>query len=80
MRGVIIQVYDPKISTAWITALKKRLDTRGAATSLLRMHDILLQTVFTQAKFLTTASQLSSVSKINRPRYLKEVTIYRWQQ
>ena len=44
---------------------------------LVRMRDILLQTVFARAKFLTTAGQSSSVSKITRPRYLKEVTIYR---
>ena len=62
MRGVIIQVYDPKISTAWITALKNNPDTRGAAPSLMRMRDILLHAFFAQAKFLITSGQLSSVS------------------
>ena len=44
MRGVNTQVYDPKISTACTTALKKKPDTCSAAHSLLMMRNILLQT------------------------------------
>ena len=77
MRGVTTQVSAPKSSISCITALKKNPDTRGAAPSLLRISEILLQTFFAQAKFLTTAGQLLSVSEIPRPRYLKEVTTYR---
>ena len=76
MRGVTTQVSAPNISTTCITALKNP-DTRGVATYLMRMCDILFHTVFAQAKFLTTVSQSSSVAEITRPRYLKEVTIPR---
>ena len=65
MQGVTTQVSAPKSSTTYITALKKKLDTRGASPYLLRMHDILLQTFFSRAKFLTTANQSSSVTEIN---------------
>ena len=61
MRVVTTKIFDLKSSTAWITALKNKTDTRGTATSLLSMRDILLQTFFAWDKFLTTAGQLSSV-------------------
>ena len=77
MREVTNQVCAPKSSTAWTTALKKKLDTRDTAPSLLRMRNILLQTFFARAKFLTTYVQSSSVANITRPRYLMEVTISR---
>ena len=57
MRGVTTQVSAPKISTAWTTALKNNPDTQGVAPYLLRMREILLQTFFSRAKFLTTAGQ-----------------------
>ena len=77
MRGVTTQVSAPKSSTAYIMYLKKKPYTRGTASSLLRMCDILLQTFFAWSKFLTNAAQLSSVANISRPRYLKEIIIYR---
>ena len=77
MQGVTTQVSAPKSSTTYITALKNKPDTRGVAPSLMSTRKILLHTVFAQAKFLTTDGQSSSVSKITRPRYLKEVTISR---
>ena len=77
MWGVTTQVSEPNISTACITALKKKTDTQGVAPSLMRIRDILLQTFLAWAKFLTTAGQLLSVSDITRPRYFKEVTISR---
>ena len=75
MQGVTTQVSAFKSSAAWIMALKKKPETRGVATSLLSMRDILLQPVFARAKFLMNAVQLSSVADIAYPRYLKEVTI-----
>ena len=77
MQGVTTQVSNPKSSTAWTTALKNNPDTHGAAPSLLRMHDILLQTLLARAKFFTTAGQPSSDANIKRPRYLNEVTTSR---
>ena len=77
MREVTTQVSAPKMGTAWISALKKKPYTRGIAPYLLRIRDILLQTVFTMYKFFTTAVLPSSVADITRPRYLKEVTISR---
>ena len=53
------------------------MDTCGAAPSLLRIHIILLQTTLARNKFFTNSVQLSSTTKITRPRYLKEVTISR---
>ena len=41
------------------------------------MRDILLQNVFSQAKFITTAGQSLSIAEITHPSYLKEVTISR---
>ena len=80
MWGVTTQFSTPKNSTAWTTALKKKQYTRGAAPSLMRMRDILLQNFLAQAKFLTTAGQSSSASKITHPRYLKEFNISRGRQ
>ena len=77
MWGLTTQVSTPKSITSCITAFKKKPNTRGVAPSLLSIRDILLHTVFARDKFLTTYVQLSYVSKITRPRYLKEVTIYR---
>ena len=57
MRGVTTQVSSLKISTACITALKKKPDTRGVAHSLMEMCEILLHTIFTWAKLLTTAGK-----------------------
>ena len=77
MQGVTTQVSDLNISIACTTDLNKKPDTRGAALSLLRMRNILLQTFFARAKFLTNSGQSLSVSEINCPRYLKEVIIFR---
>ena len=77
MRGVTTQVSDLKSSTACITVFKNNPDTRGATPFLLRMHNILLQTVLAQDKFFTTAGQSFSAAKIIRPRYFNEVTISR---
>ena len=55
MRGVTTLVSSPKSRTACTTALKKNLDTRAAARSLLRMRNILLQTFLAREKLFTTA-------------------------
>ena len=77
MRGMTTKVSSPKSSTVWITALKNNPDTIGVAPSLLRMRNILIQTFFNRAKFLTTAGQSYYVTEITRPSYFKEVTISR---
>ena len=77
MRGVTTQVFAPKSSTAWTTALKNEPDTRGAIHSLLRMHVILLQTVLALEKLFATAGQLSYAVEITCLSYLEEVTIFR---
>ena len=77
MRGVKNQVSNTKSSTACTADLKKKPDTRGTPPSLMRIRVILFHTVFTQDKFLTTAGQSLSATEITRPRYLKEVTIFR---
>ena len=71
------QVSALKGSTVYITALKKKPNTQGVAPSLRRMCNILLRTVFAQAKLLTNAGQSLSAAEIHHPRYLKEVTISR---
>ena len=75
--GVTTQVSNTKISTACTKALKNNPDTHGSAPSLLRIHVILLQTVLDWDKLFTTAGQSLSATDITRPRYTKEVTIYR---
>ena len=75
--GVTTQVSALKGSTVYITALKKKPNTQGVAPSLRRMCNILLRTVFAQAKLLTNAGQSLSAAEIHHPRYLKEVTISR---
>ena len=77
MRGLTSQVSDPKSNTACTTALKKNTDTRSSAPSLLRILVFFFHTSLAQDKFLTTAGQSSSDTKITRPRYQKEVTISR---
>ena len=77
MRRVTTQVSDMKSSTAYVTAFKKKLDTHGAAPSLLRIFVIAFHTYLARDKFLTTAGKLLSAFKITCPRYLTEVTIYR---
>ena len=62
MQGVTTQVSNPKSSTAYTTALKKNPDTRSTAPSLLRIHDILLQTFLAHYNVFTTVGQLSSAA------------------
>ena len=57
--------------------LKKKPDTRGAATSLLKISDILLQTLLVLDELFTIVGQSSYATNITRNRYLKEVTIFR---
>ena len=57
--------------------LEKNPDTCGSAPSLLRIVFILSHTALDLDKFLTTADQSSSATKITLPRYWKEVTISR---
>ena len=57
MRGVTTQVSATKNSTTYTTALKKNLETRGAAPSLLRIRVILLQTALARDKLFTTSGQ-----------------------
>ena len=52
-------------------------DTRGAAPFLMRMRNILLQTVLARDKLFTTDGQSLSAAKIIRTRYFNEVTISR---
>ena len=77
MRGVTTQVSDPNSSTACTTDLRKNTDTRGSALYLLMILVIIFHTALSRDKFLTTAGQSSSASKITRPRHRKEVTISR---
>ena len=77
MQGVTTHVSDPNNSTACTTALKNNPDTHGAAPSLLRMCNILLQIFLSQDKFFATSGQLLSAADINLPGYLKEVAISR---
>ena len=71
MQGVTTQVYAPKISIGWTTALKKNMDTLSAAPSLLRILVNLRHTSRSLARFLTTYGQSFSISDITRPKYLK---------
>ena len=73
MQGVTTKVPNTKSSTAFTTALKKKMDTRSAAPYRLRMRVILLRTDLDREKFLTTTSQSSSSAKITSTRYLKEL-------
>ena len=77
MRGVTTHVSVPKSSTDWTTNLKKNLDTRSAASSLLIILVNLRHNACAFARFMTTANQLSSAADITCPKYLKEVTISR---
>ena len=77
MRGVTTQVSATKNSTTYTTALKKNMENRGAAPSLLRIRVILLQTALARDKLFTTSGQSLSAADITRPRYLKEVIISR---
>ena len=77
MRGVTTQVSNLRSSNACTTALRKNPDTCGASPSLLRIRNILLQTVLNWDNLFTTSGQSLYAAKITRPRYLKEVTISR---
>ena len=77
MWGVTTHVSAPNNKTDWTTTLKKNPDTCGLAPSLLRIFDIICQTVRSFARFCTTVFQSSSASDSTLPRYLKEVTIFR---
>ena len=77
MQGVTTQVYYLERRTACTTALKKKIDTRVSDPYLLRILVIPFHTAFARDKFLTTAIQSSSAADITRPRYRKEVIIYR---
>ena len=77
MQGVTTQVYSQKRSTAWTTTLKKKPVTCGAAHSLTRMRNTLIQNFLAWYKLFTTSGQSSSAVDITHPRYLKEVTISR---
>ena len=77
MQGVTTQVYAPKISTKGTTSLKKNLDNRGPAPSLLRICVSLRHTTSALASFLTAAGHSSSATEITRPKYLKQVSISR---
>ena len=75
MKGVRTDVSDPKINTAWTTALKKKPDTLGYAPSQSRILVIYVQLFGYFIKFLTTAGQLSSPAIITHTRYLNEVIV-----
>ena len=77
MRGVTTQVYKPYSNNSRNTYLKKYPYTRGSAPPLLRIIVILFHTALARYKLLTTSGQSYSPAKITRPRYRKEVTIYR---
>ena len=77
MQGVTTQVYVPKSSTDWTTALDKNPNTRVAAPSLMRIRVILCHTTRALVRFPTTTGQSSSAAEIARPKYLKEVAISR---
>ena len=58
-----------------MTDLKKNMDTRGLAPYLLRILDILRQTICAFASFWITVGQSSSTADIILPRYFKYGTI-----
>ena len=80
MQGVTTNVSATKTRTYWTTYLKKNPDTRSAAPSLLRILVNLCFNACAFARFLTTDDQLLPTADITRPKYLKEVTIYRGRQ
>ena len=51
MQDVTTHVSAPKISTGWTMALKKNMDTRGLAPSLLRIPNILRHAVHDFVRF-----------------------------
>ena len=77
MWGVTNPVSAPKSNPYWTTDLKKNLDTRSLAPSLLRILIIRIHTAHDFPRFKITVSQLSSAAEITPPRYRKEVTISR---
>ena len=77
MHGVTTHISAPKSNTNWATDLKKNLDTRSLAPSLLRILGIFSQTIRALARFCTTVGQLSSATYSTLPSYLKYGTIYR---
>ena len=62
MRGVNTHISPLKISIAWTTNLKNILNTRSAATSLLRMRDIILQNFLARDKIFIPARQSTSAA------------------
>ena len=64
-------------NTYWIMDLKKNLEFRGLATTLLSIFDILHHTVHAFTRFRTTFRNSSSATNITLPRYLNDLTIPR---
>ena len=77
MQGVTTNFSQPKNNTVCTTALKKKPDTRGYAPYLLDILVILFHPTLARYNLLTTSGQSLSAAKITRPRYYKEVTIFR---
>ena len=77
MRGVTTQVSEPKSNTACTMNLNKNPETHGSAPSLMRILVILFHNALAHDTLLTTSVQSLSSTKINHPRYRKEVTISR---
>ena len=75
--GVTTHVSAPNSNTDWKTALKKNSEIRGLAPSLLKILDILCQTVRAFTSFWTPDGQSSSAANSTIPRYLKDKTISR---
>ena len=77
MWGLATQVSAQNNNTDLTMALKKNLDTRGLAPSLIRILAILLQTTRAFTRYRITAGQSSSATDKTLPRYLKDRTISR---
>ena len=73
MRGVITHISDPKISTAFTTALKNIPDTLRFAPSLHNIIDNLTHLFLTLCRLPTKSGQASSNDLMIRPRYFNAV-------
>ena len=77
IQEVTTHISATKSNTNWMMDLKKNMDTRSLALSMLRILNILFQTAQAFVRFRITSGQSSSDADSNLPRYLKYRTIFR---
>ena len=77
IQEVTTHVSAPKSITNWMMDLKKNMDTRSLALSMLRILNILCQTAQDFVRFWITSGQSSSDADSTLPSYLKYGTILR---